>query len=190
MSLPDVNSRQIHPEDVQRLLEALTLLDIRLRKCSAELHFDAPVDFDAVRLNFGTTLFRVVEDQLECRFDLTATLVDEEDDLVATVETSHVAAFGVSSPEDLDEDVVPTFMDTNVFFMVYPYIRQSVYELTSSIGMGPVLLGVLGREDHRPEKIAIHETRTGIRVLEQPATGELVDEEPESDVLERPSSDD
>ena len=71
----------------------------------------------------------------------------ESDDDVTNVTVSHIARFRVIGDIEVTGSALSAFIETNVFFFVYPYFRQLVNSITADLGIPPVVLGYRRRND-------------------------------------------
>lgn len=65
------------------------------------------------------------------------------------LQLSHVVALDIQSELTTRWPVVAAWVETNLYFLVYPYVRQTVSTLTTSLGMPSIVLNYLDR-DARP----------------------------------------
>lgn len=137
------------PEGVQSILEATEVVDIRVDQVEA-----GPVAATGgrvlARLGRGAPQYAYFENLqqfvvrlehiLECRGDT-------EDGPLTTLRVWHVVAFEVSADLEVGEANVAAWIHSNVYFFAYPYVRQFFTNLTGAMGMPPVVLGYMRRDD-------------------------------------------
>lgn len=71
---------------------------------------------------------------------------DQSDPDPEMLRLAHVAQFDIQGDEPVRDDVVSAWIDTNVYFMVYPYVREAIHSLTRLLGLPPLVLGYLKRQ--------------------------------------------
>lgn len=71
---------------------------------------------------------------------------DQSDPDPEVLRLAHVAQFDIQGDEPIRHDVVSAWIDTNVYFMVYPYVREAIHSLTRLLGLPPLVLGYLKRQ--------------------------------------------
>lgn len=72
---------------------------------------------------------------------------DEETQEALKLDVAHLLVLRLTQPVTATPAALLAYADTNAYFMVYPYLRQVVTEITSQVGMEPVVLGYLRRSD-------------------------------------------
>lgn len=124
------------------------LQDVQVFKAATELLTqpspDVPLRYDLERdMRYGTPESRALV--AEGAYELT--VWQEEDDSrvdVAKVTLLIGALYGL--PEDHPEyrdDELEAFAETTGQFALYPFVRQQIHDLTSRVGLPPLVLGVL-----------------------------------------------
>lgn len=63
------------------------------------------------------------------------------------IRAHHIVAFKVTQQLDVDHKVLSAWIETNVYFIAYPYVRQFFTQITASLGLSPVVLGYMKRAD-------------------------------------------
>jgi preprotein translocase subunit SecB len=142
-------------EQVQDIVLRTRLLDIRLTHWSGDVQFTVQNEAKQLRIDPGTPEYRISDDSISCRFRHTIELLDDDQNVCATVESHHIANFALAPGPDISEDAVSTWVDQNVFFMVYPYLREAVQTMTTRLSLDPVVLGTLLRDGGRPSGVSI-----------------------------------
>lgn len=77
---------------------------------------------------------------------------DDEDQLGDTntgvvIKLAHVAEFQVQKDLQVNSAAIAAFIDTNAYFVIYPYVRQIVTSVTAELGLIPVVLDYMQREN-------------------------------------------
>lgn len=71
---------------------------------------------------------------------------DPQDPDPELLRVAHVAQFDIQGDDPIRHDVVAAWIDTNVYFMVYPYVREAIHSLTRLLGLPSLVLGYLKRQ--------------------------------------------
>jgi len=147
-------------EQVQDVVRRTRLLDIRLTHWSGDVQFTVQNEPKQLRIDPGTPEYRISDDSISCRFRHIVELLNDDQNVCATVESHHVASFALEPGRDISEDAVSMWVDHNVFFMVYPYLREAVQAMTTRLSLEPVVLGTLLRDEGRPSGVSILKSGT------------------------------
>ena len=75
------------------------------------------------------------------------TLSWREDDEVASIRVAHIVSFKVTADMEASRPAMSAWVDTNAYFLAYPYVRQFFTEITAALGLPPVVLDYRRRED-------------------------------------------
>jgi hypothetical protein len=148
-------SRQDLASRVKHLVEHAILRDVRLVRWSGELSpgYIAPVQ--TVRVHGETPMYRLSSGALSCRFDFRVELLDDGEESFGNITADVLVDYELAAECDTDEQTVSCFMDTNAFFMAYPYIREAIHSMSARLGVDAVLLGILRRDELRPSGVTI-----------------------------------
>jgi hypothetical protein len=95
---------------------------------------------------------------------------DGED--VASIEFTHTAHIAYEGERPTDQ-VMETWVMGNVIFMVYPYVRQTLQQACMQVGIPPIVLGYLKRDELVPRTITVVVNKTQLA----PNNGEPLPEE-------------
>ncbi|MDN5997321.1 hypothetical protein [Acidipropionibacterium jensenii] len=134
--------------DVARIINATNLTNLRVDEVKAGPVKAAPDTINAGIVNkkvaFGSpqgsdVLLVRVEHTLSCR--------DKDETEIASVTFAHILTFHLTTDLKTSRAAVSAWIDTNVYYMVYPYVRQFFTEMTSALGLPPVVLDYLHRND-------------------------------------------
>lgn len=142
----------VEPADVRRVIERTEIRDVRLD----EVHAGpvAPLSDSLVaRLTRYTPEFLISDEPpaVLVRIVHSVDYVDSEDTgddpgSFATIRVTHVAHFDLLGSDPLDMAALSAWIDTNVYFMVYPYVRATLQTLANSLSLPPLVLGYLKRD--------------------------------------------
>lgn len=151
LTIEESEDVQVHPDDVQRLIDATRVVDVRLDEVHAgpvgSLTDAMFITVDVDEPQIGRT---EEPDRVLIRLTHRVTCSPEEGSDGAThLQLSHVVSLDVVSELATRWPVVAAWIETNLYFLVYPYVRQTVSTLTTSLGMPSVVLNYLDR-DARP----------------------------------------
>jgi hypothetical protein len=142
--------------------DRVTLVGITLTSWSGEIHsaYDRPAEL--VRFEHGEPAYRVTPTSLFCRFEHSVELLDFDSDAYASIRTQHVVTFSLAKGEAPDDEAIGMWMDSNVYFMVYPYVREAIHAMSTRLDLPPVLLGVLSRDQATPSGVVVMNRESGI----------------------------
>lgn len=146
------------PDAVRRIINATRPTEVRVDEISC-----GPVSLSGLealhyQLNRLEPSFALANDGLVLLVRLPHVLqcldVDEEDEELdgnvrAEIRVTHLAAFSVLDDLETCVEALSAWIETNVYFLVYPYVRQIMTTLTGELGLPPVLLDYMHR-DERP----------------------------------------
>lgn len=86
--------------------------------------------------------------------------IGADEDLEDTTEVSvaHVVTFALDEDLETTPAALSAWVETNVYFLAYPYVRETLTSLTTRMGLPPLILDYLSR-DARPFHNASDEGR-------------------------------
>jgi hypothetical protein len=143
-------------KEITSLIERTTLIEIRLVHYEGHLEIDLVRPTDSVKVHGEPPRYRSDTESIGCRFRHRVELRGGDNDSAhATVEIEHLITFALESGPPPSEDAISEWIDRNVFFMLYPYLRESVQSMTLRLGLDPVVLGVLERHAEGPKEVSI-----------------------------------
>lgn len=154
LQIEDTDNARVSPEDVRRLIDATRVQDVRLDEVHAgpvgvlseDMSINVEVDEPQfARMDESSAVLIRLTHRITCT---TEGAVDR----ATHIQVSHVLTLQVVSDLTTNWAAVAAWVETNLYFLVYPYVRQSVSTLTTSLGMPAVVLGYLSR-DERPLSI-------------------------------------
>ena len=71
----------------------------------------------------------------------------QDEDNATTIRANHIVAFNVVGELNVHAATVSAWIETNVYFIAYPYIRQFFTQMTATLGLPPVVLGYMKRDE-------------------------------------------
>lgn len=153
MTLLRINNESVQtpvtPGDVAALVAATEPMEVRLDEVHAGPVHEVAAEM-RVKLIRGEPGFAYVEDQelLLVRLEHGISCVagsDEENP--TTIGAHHIVVFKVLRQLDVQAATIAAWIETNVYFIAYPYVRQFFTQITASLGLPPVVLGYLKRDE-------------------------------------------
>ncbi|MCC6498497.1 MAG: hypothetical protein IT193_19800 [Propionibacteriaceae bacterium] len=145
----------VSPDDVKTIIEASQIIDVRLDEIQAgplsgDLS-DAIVRFRRDLSEYGFSDDRAA---MLVKIPHTAEWVQESPDgaveVLARVRLVHVAHFALTAELPDRPSAISAWIDTNVYFMAYPYVRAAFHTVASILDYPSFTLGYLKREDSLP----------------------------------------
>ena len=128
-----------------RLGAVVELLAIQLVKLTAE-RFDG--DFEpafVTNLTVQLSAIREPAEQITFQAIVGVEVVDGGQLPVTTLSCSYVVAYQVPADFEIHEEMIRAFGEVTVTFMLYPYLRELVNNITSRMGLPAFTLGALKR---------------------------------------------
>ena len=147
-------------ERVRQLRDRLHLENVRVQRLAAQTFADPPLAVASILLALSDPEVLVEPPRFSCRFSQHVTLKSETNEALAEVEIVLVVDFALDEGPDLDPDAVAAHVDRNIYFIAHPYLREALQDATTRLGLDPVILGVLAREDARPAEVTLVPRRT------------------------------
>ncbi|WJH26708.1 hypothetical protein [Pseudarthrobacter defluvii] len=137
------------PSDVSQIVQATEPIEVRLDEVHA-----GPVQAAAsemqVKLERGQPGFAYIEesDVLMVRLEhKVSCFLESAPDAPTDLRLHHIVAFKVLQELEVSADAIGAFIETNAYFIAYPYVRQSITQLTAALGLPPVVLGFMKRNE-------------------------------------------
>ncbi|WP_210503343.1 hypothetical protein [Nocardioides xinjiangensis] len=135
------------------LIGETEIREVRLVGVTAEV-LDLPaemtVDFKAGQVEVGQNPSEII-----AKFEHSATFENTDGETVANISLVHAARFSYNEGLTLDDESVGNWVFGNVYFMVYPYVRQALQDTCLRLGLPAVVLGYLKRGEVTPETISL-----------------------------------
>ncbi len=152
MTSPDVDEAVVH------VVTGTEIRDVRLVRVDAEVNVVAAelsVEFRA-----GTARVNKNDDEITVTFEHIAEFTTPHGEPAARVMLGHAARFSYQEGLEVDEEILGQWIFGNVYFMVYPYIRESLQDTCLRLGLPAVVLGYLKRGQIAPETVSMLVTTT------------------------------
>jgi hypothetical protein len=149
-------------EAAQELLEHCDIFDIRPSQISAEIMSEVPEAVSALSLDVasqyasGPGLFRN-------RFTFHFDFVDVADESVAEMAFVLVVEWEVADEYEPSAAGAEYVASTTGYFAAFPYARELAQSMTSRLGLDPLVLGKLTRNEMKPGGVRM--------VIRAPASG-------------------
>lgn len=138
----------VRASDVSKIIEATEPMDVRLDEVHA-----GPVGAvgDAMQMDLGRGEpgYAIPEDEdvILVRLEHTLTCAPEGvPESTTSIQASHVVAFSVNEPLEVNSATISAWIETNAYFIVYPYVRQFFTQMTATLGLPPLVLGYMKRD--------------------------------------------
>lgn len=160
--LSDPSENAVSPADVAAIVSSTELIEVRLDEVHAG-PVAASVASMQVSLSRGEPGYAYIQDQelllvrLEHQLDCSE---ESQTGIVAEIGAFHIAAFRVTTELEVEAAAIAAWIETNVYFIAYPYVRQFFTSITSAMGLPPVVLGYMKRTDW-PYRVGDSDTGTG-----------------------------
>lgn len=157
----------------QSLVPFTDILDVRLLKLSAEAPEEPDTLGESlnVELSFANPAFRAKRGELQVLLPVKVTYTfeanrhqfspgsssdSEADNAAKTQDNDALASMSMVfrvdlelnrsvDPEDLDKDIISEFVDSNLIFMIYPYVRSTVQRISGEMPFPHTVLPYLRR---------------------------------------------
>ncbi|MCX5000805.1 hypothetical protein OG739_36580 [Streptomyces longwoodensis] len=142
-------------EQVAHLHGRLHLTDVRVQRLRAESLGDPPFDVNSIQIHSGPCEVLLEPPRFAARVNQTVTLRDLDEQTLAEVEIVLIIDYALDEGPDLPEDVVSAYVEHNTYFTAHPYLRETLQNATLRLGLEPVILGVLDRNQPRPHEVML-----------------------------------
>lgn len=146
-------------DEVAAIVQATRVLNVRLDEVHA-----GPLTFEGGDPVFGVSAklpkFAYVEEaeQILVRLEHEAQVgADESLDDATEVTVAHVISFALEEDLESSTAALSAWVEANVYFLAYPYVREALASITTRMGLAPLTLDYLSR-DQRPFQSASDET--------------------------------
>jgi hypothetical protein len=137
------------PSDVAMIIGATEPIEVRLDEVHAGPVQAAAAEMQ-VKFERGQPGFAYIEesDILMVRLEhKVSCFTKDEPESATTLHLHHIVAFQVLQELEVSAASVGAFIETNAYFIAYPYVRQSITQLTAALGLPPVVLGFMKRDE-------------------------------------------
>lgn len=141
-------SGPVSAEAVAAIIEATQPIGVRVDEVHAGPVRAVPTTMTAGIVECQSAYALLPDDDiLLVRIAHTLSCRDENDDEVASIRVAHIVSFKITADLETSRPVMSAWIDTNAYFLAYPYVRQFFTEITSALGLPPVVLDYRRRED-------------------------------------------
>ncbi|UUL75722.1 hypothetical protein NG819_16315 [Pseudarthrobacter sp. Fe7] len=137
------------PSDVAMIIGATEPIEVRLDEVHAGPVAAAAAEMQ-VKFERGQPGFAYVEerDVLMVRLEhKVSCFTADEPESATNVHMQHIVAFQVLHELEVSAAAIGAFIETNAYFIAYPYVRQSITQFTAALGLPPVVLGFMKRDE-------------------------------------------
>lgn len=140
-------NRVVSPVDVAAIVDATEPFEVRLDEVHAGPVMTAAAEMQ-VELGRGEPSYGyvAVDEVLLVRLEHRLSCFVEVGGPSTDIRAHHIVAFRVLKELQVDAAVISAWIETNVYFMAYPYVRQFFTQITGSLGLPPVVLGYMKRD--------------------------------------------
>jgi preprotein translocase subunit SecB len=131
--------------------EMLRLKDIRTVRYCASLVMDEPDEVERVMLRIHPPRYRLDDHRFDCRFDFRLELMNADDSAIGNMEVELSSQFDSDHEiTGVKDETIGAYIDSNVFFIIYPYFREAIQSLSLRLGLPPIILAIIDRASPRP----------------------------------------
>lgn len=145
---------------VTNLIDETEIRDVRLVGVHAEVR-NVPAEM-SVEFNIGQVGVKQSDDEIIVHFEHNAEFADGNGESTASISLMHVVRCSYSDDIELNEELVSAWVFGNVYFMVYPYVRQALQDTCLRLDLPPVVLGYLKRDQLAPASVTLVVTQTAL----------------------------
>lgn len=145
----DETNQSVSPDDVASVVAATEPIEVRLDEVHAGPVLSVPAEMQ-VRLDKGEAGYAYLDEEevILVRLEHKLSCFDSSNPTSGTeIGAHHIAAFKVTQQLRVSPAVLSAWIETNVYFIAYPYVRQFLTQITASLGLPPVVLGYIKRAD-------------------------------------------
>lgn len=166
----EVSDDELHRQLLE-ILDKTTLDGVSMVQEEASVE-PLGADVDRIELTFRPADYRVAGEgkSFQARYSIEAEYIDIDDETYARISVTHIVSFSCSETFDYShyhEKALSVWLEMNVFFIAYPYMRSAVHAAAARLEVPPLTLGVLPRDAGRPRRM-ITVPRYGDHVGELP----------------------
>lgn len=116
---------------------------------------DPPFDVHTIQIQGGPCEVLFVPPRFAARVNQAVTLRDADERSLAEVEVSLIIDYILDEGPQPSEDALSTYVEHNTYFTAHPYLREILQNATLRLGLEPVVLGVLSRDQPRPTEVTL-----------------------------------
>lgn len=141
---------------VINLIETTEIRDVRLVTIDANVD-NIPAQLN-VQFNVGQIQVAQSDEEIHVSFEHSADFADGDNKPCASISLRHIARFSFEDTlnlDTLDRNTVGAWAFGNVYFMIYPYVRQALQDTCLRLGLPAVVLGYLTRGNLAPQNVSL-----------------------------------
>ncbi|MEV6422836.1 hypothetical protein [Streptomyces sp. NPDC051662] len=142
-------------EQVAALHERLHLADVRVQRMRAESLSEPPFDVHSIQIHHNPCEVFHESPRFAVRVNQIVELRGSDEQTLAEVEVVLVIDYTLDEGPDPTEEAVGVYVEHNTYFTAHPYLRETLQNATLRLGMEPVVLGVLSRDQPRPTEVTV-----------------------------------
>lgn len=147
------------PEEVGRVIEATRVAGVRLDEMHAgPMTFEGDSPVYGVRTRVPKYAFVENPSHVLVRIEHDVLIgADEEFDDATELSVAHVVTFALDADLETTPAALSAWIESNVYFLAYPYVRETLASLTTRMGLSPLTLDYLSR-DERPFQDSVEDS--------------------------------
>lgn len=138
----------------KELLSHCDIADVRPTRIDARLLTDFSESIRTVAFN-PTLEHASGEGAFRNRFTFAFSFDGEDDKPVASMEFTLIVEWTVSDDYTPTPEAAEFVTSTTGYFAAFPYVRELAQATTARLGLDPVVLGILNRNDLKPESVRV-----------------------------------
>ncbi|WP_020522853.1 hypothetical protein [Catelliglobosispora koreensis] len=151
--LVDSNPEGALEHDLSAFIEQAELTGVRLTSVFGAVKSEDPVTAVGMTQKIRPQIrYRI--DGFDCKFDVDSRILDGDGEERARIAVHIVASFDVPGDlRDIDggppQELLTLFVQQVAYFVVFPYLRATIQDMSMKLGLGAITLGLL-RADGNP----------------------------------------
>lgn len=142
-------------QQVTELHNRLHLTDVRVQRLRAEAFADPPLDVEKIVIHAGPCEALLEPPRFAARVTQTVTLKGSDELSLAEVEVVVVVEYTMDDGPQPSQEAIDLYIEHNAYFTAHPYLRETLQNATLKLGIEPVVLGVLSRDQPRPTEVTL-----------------------------------
>ena len=136
----------------RELLENCNIADIR--PVHIEANLTSPITRKYSKVGFDSTLEHAVGPGVfRNRFGFKFALADDDDESVAELGFVLIVEWAVEEGYTPSAEAAEYVAQTTGYFAAYPYVRELAQSNAARLGLDPLVLGILNRDETRPNAV-------------------------------------
>ncbi|MFC8230659.1 hypothetical protein [Streptomyces sp. NPDC057287] len=126
-----------------------------MQRLRAETIEDPPLDVAKVVITVEPCEVLLEAPRFAARFTQTVTLQDHDEQSLAEVEIVVVIDYTLDDGPTPSQEAIAAYVESNSYFTAHPYLRETLQNATLKLGVEPVVLGILSRDQPRPTEVSL-----------------------------------